>query len=99
MLVLSVVPASALQICHVAVDDSTALTPSLNMRVLPDPKSSIIGDLDNDVHVLVLETRGRWAYVYNKKLGRGWMAWQSASGRRYMGNCFNWDGKSDIDND
>lgn len=99
MLIAFATPASALQICHIAVDDPTAFTPSLNMRVLPDPTSSIIGDLDNGEHVLILELKGRWAYVRNNRLGRGWMAWQSGSGKRYIGNCFNWDGHSNIDND
>lgn len=98
MLVLSVVtPASALRVCHISVKDPTALTPSLNMRVLPDPQSSIIGDLDNDQHVLIIETKGRWAYVYHDKLGRGWMAWQSARGISYIDRCFNWDGHSEIE--
>lgn len=84
-------------VCHVDVVDNTTLRPSLNMRILPDPKSSIIGDLENDSHVLIVETKGRWAFVVSPTLGRGWMAWISASGNRYLNRCFHWDGKGEME--
>lgn len=78
-------------ICHIAVDDSTAQdTPSLNLRTGPGVSFQIVGDMENEQHVVVLGDRdGRWIHVYSPDLKReGWIAAKTARGRPYIDGCF-----------